>query len=168
MSHSTVRRLAVALGVTACLFSFPLNERTRAQGGGISPQAMAQIQALLAEKASRTATQQKVDSQLLYARRIARRQQVAQGVATLSVDVPTAVDGRVVVDVRASVTPALMQRLQSAGVTVLSAAPGMKAMRLPAPPDRIQHLPAYSGGGFISPIPPPSLIYILRSRPSIS
>lgn len=59
-----------------------------AQGGSISAQAREQIQALLAEKLSRTPAQQKLDSQLIYVTRMNRRQNIAGNIRTLAVAFP--------------------------------------------------------------------------------
>src|SRR5204862_419462 len=49
----------------------------------ISQAAWSQIQALLDEKQSRSAAQQKIDSQLLYATKLHRGERIAAGVQTL-------------------------------------------------------------------------------------
>src|SRR5205809_562311 len=68
----------------------------------LSPQALGQIAALMDEKASRTPAQQKMDSQLVYAVKMARGEAIAQGVPQLHVGVAT--DGSpLTIDVRASV-----------------------------------------------------------------
>ena len=75
---------------------------------GIAPSARAQIQALLEEKETRTPAERKIDSQLLYARRMQMGVPVAPGVQTLDVDIPHADDGHVVVDVKANITNRLV------------------------------------------------------------
>jgi subtilisin-like proprotein convertase family protein len=91
--------------------------RLGARGGqdvnGISPQALAQIDALLQEKAARTPAERKIDSQLLYAMRMAQGQPVAPGVQTLAVDIPRATDGHAIVDVKAAPGARLATRLQA-------------------------------------------------------
>ena len=68
---------------------------------GIAPEALAQIEALLREKETRSPAEQKIDSQLLYARRMQQGLPVAPGVQTLEVELPYAADGHVIVDVKA-------------------------------------------------------------------
>ena len=102
--------LAVALSVTSS------TSRLAARGAqqednGIAPSAMAQIQALLEEKETRTPAERKIDSQLLYARRMELGVPIAPGVQTLEVDVPRGDDGHVIVDVKANVTGRLMLQL---------------------------------------------------------
>ena len=78
--------LAVALGATSS------GSRVAAQpqqdANGIAPEGLAQIEALLREKETRTPAEQKIDSQLLYARRMQQGLPVAPGVQTLEVDIP--------------------------------------------------------------------------------
>ncbi len=86
----------------------------------IAPSALAQIQALLDEKASRTPAQQKMDSQLIYAAKMARGQAIAAGVSVIETDVPHEAGARIVVDVTAQVTEALLNQWRALGATVLS------------------------------------------------
>ena len=79
----------------------------------ISPEALAQINALLAEKDTRTAAERKMDSQLVYARRMELGLPIAPGVQTLEVDVPRADDGHMIIDVIAADTPELRAQLAS-------------------------------------------------------
>ncbi|MEP6917945.1 MAG: S8 family serine peptidase, partial [Acidobacteriota bacterium] len=79
--------------------------------GGIAPQGLARIDALLREKATRSPVERKIDSQLLYARRMQQGLPVAPGVQSLRVNLPYAADGHVVVDVKAEVTSRLLARL---------------------------------------------------------
>src|SRR2546423_15408233 len=69
----------------------------------IAPSALAQIDALLQEKESRTAVQRKMDSQLIYALKMTRGQPIAIGVRTLAIDLLSQPDRRVSVDVSADV-----------------------------------------------------------------
>ena len=64
------------------------------------------------EKETRTPAERKIDSQLLYARRMQRACPIAPGVQTLEVDMPYAADGHVIVDVRATVTSRLVQSVE--------------------------------------------------------
>ena len=73
---------------------------------GVAPEAMAQIQSLLADKERRTKAQQKLDSQLIYAARMDSRREVAPGVPVQEVSllwhdgVDAKAGKRVLVDVR--------------------------------------------------------------------
>ena len=121
MNAARVRRTATILtsiGVLAAALSITSSStRLAALGGqqieddGIAPSARAQIQALLDEKETRTPAERKIDSQLLYARRMEMGLPIAPGVQTLEVYVPHAGDGHVVVNVKATVTNRLVQSL---------------------------------------------------------
>ena len=105
MNAARVRRTATILtsiGVLAAALSITSSStRLAALGGqpveddGIAPSARAQIQALLDEKETRTPAERKIDSQLLYARRMEMGLPIAPGVQTLEVYVPHAGDGHV-------------------------------------------------------------------------
>jgi subtilisin-like proprotein convertase family protein len=75
---------------------------------GITPEGLAQIEALLREKETRTPAERKIDSQLLYAMRMAQGLPVAPGVQTLEVDIPYAADGHAIVDLKGRLTPELV------------------------------------------------------------
>jgi hypothetical protein len=60
----------------------------RAQQFNISPEALAQIDALIREKESRAGAQQKIDSQLIYELKMRRGAMVAEGVQTIETDLP--------------------------------------------------------------------------------
>jgi hypothetical protein len=112
--------IAIALGATSS------GSRVAAQqpdDNGIAPEGRAQIQALLAEKETRTPAERKIDSQLLYAWRMQQGLPVAPGVQTLEVDVPYADDGHVMVDVKANVTANLLARLDGLTGEVVKTSP---------------------------------------------
>src|SRR6267378_8316564 len=79
-------------------------------GQAISESAMQQIEALIEEKESRTPAQRKINSQLLYAEKMARGEAIARNVQTLAVNVPTDSDGRLVVDITTTVSDSLLER----------------------------------------------------------
>jgi hypothetical protein len=87
----------------------------------LSPAAVAQIQALMAEKAARTPAQRKMSSQLIYASKMARGEAVANGaVRTLATDVEVK-EGQTTVEIRAAVTRDILQQIKSLGGTVIRA-----------------------------------------------
>ena len=103
--------LAAALGITSSHAGLAARGAQQ-EDNGIAPSARAQIQALLDEKETRTPAERKIDSQLLYAWRMAQGLPVAPGVPTLDVDLPYAADGHVIVDVSAtSLSPNLRSQL---------------------------------------------------------
>ncbi|MGZ6988223.1 MAG: hypothetical protein ACXVH0_04610, partial [Thermoanaerobaculia bacterium] len=73
----------------------------------VSQQTLQQIQALLAEKSSRTPAQQKMDSQLLQAVRESRGQPMAAGVSLAPANVGTDVSGKLEVDINARASETL-------------------------------------------------------------
>ena len=85
--------LVVMLGVamTAILTFVGLSMKAEHVGASaqsdLSESAVSQINALIAEKESRTPAQQKIDSQLLYAAKMDRGEAIADGVRTLDVKV---------------------------------------------------------------------------------
>jgi uncharacterized repeat protein (TIGR01451 family) len=120
----------------------------------LSPRALAQIQALLEEKAARTPAQQRIDSQLLAAARMARGRPVARGIARLESvwDRVRRLPGdRALVDVRADVDDALLARLGGLGAEIESAFPEYRAVRARLPLDRIEEVAALPGVSFVEP-----------------
>jgi hypothetical protein len=67
----------------------------------LSPEVLAQIDALIAEKDARTTVEQKIDSQLLYESRMEAGEPVASGLWAVETDLPYAGDGHLLIDVRA-------------------------------------------------------------------
>ena len=84
-----------------------------------------QIEAQLEAKAHRTAAQRKVSSQLLEARRAAVARRQATGGDTA--------DAMVTVDIRADVTPAVLERIRALGGTVITSVPRYRAIRARLP-----------------------------------
>ena len=143
----------------AVLFVFGISAitpggRGRAQGAaisGLSSQAVAQLQALLADKRTRTPAQRKIDSQLLYESRIARGQAIAAGIAAIETGVRTEPDGRVVVHVRAAVSNALLTQIQSLGADVIAVHPGYDDIRIQARFDQLETIAALPEVRYIAP-----------------
>jgi subtilisin-like proprotein convertase family protein len=106
---------AAALSVTSSTTRLAAIGAQQQEDDGIAPSARAQIQALLEEKETRTPAERKIDSQLLYARRMEMGLPIAPGVQTLEVYVPHADDGHVAVHVKAAITNRLV--LQLSGMT---------------------------------------------------
>src|SRR4051812_40190283 len=89
----SIRALAVLLVAALAVASEPRaygEQQVSAPSTGISASALAQIQALLKEKATRSATEQKLDSQLIYELRMRSGQAIAPGVDRIETDVPYA------------------------------------------------------------------------------
>lgn len=146
---SSPRRLlrtaaAVLLTAAAVMGTLRVVAAQQAPPAGMSAAAQAQITALLADKATWTPAQRKIDSQLIYAARLASGQAIANGVATLRQPVSPAADGRVAVDVRAGVTDAILAQLAALGAEIdeVSAAyRSIQARVLPTALEDIARLP---------------------------
>jgi hypothetical protein len=122
----------------------------------IQPSALAQIGALMAEKASRTGAQQKIDSQLIYAIKMRRGEPIAAGVQTLDIDLAYVAgrasdEPRVVVDVAAEVTGALLQQVQALGAQVVAATIGQSGLRLAVTMEQIEPIASLAEVVFVQP-----------------
>ena len=105
------------------------------------PVAVAQqIAALSLEKQNRTPAQRKLDSQLIYARRMSQNQPVAPGVATQRLDFVIDAQGRVLVDISAKVTDALLAQIQQLGGQVLSSVARFDSVRARLPLAQVEAL----------------------------
>ncbi len=93
------------------------------QPRSFDPALVRQIEALLAEKEARTPAERKLDSRLLYARRMARGLPPAPGVGNLRTGVTADHDGLVPVDIRADVTPLLLSAIADLGGELVRAVP---------------------------------------------
>lgn len=116
----------------------------------LSEAARAQIQALQAEKAARTGALLKMDSRLIYGLNRSRNQAVA-GAPQLRTGVQTMADGRVLVDITATVTPALLDFISSLGGQVVGSFPQFRAIRAQVPLNQIESLAARAEVAVIKP-----------------
>lgn len=94
----------------------------------ISPAAAAQIAALDQDKSQRTPAQQKIGSNLIYAARMAAGKEAAPGVATLNTGVAVRSDKKVLVDIRARISPEILEAVKSAGGEIVASYPETKAI----------------------------------------
>ena len=101
-------------------------------GGGLPLGAVRQIEVAMDRKAQRTPAQRKVSSGLLDAARV--------GVANPSLD--TDDEGRVLVDITAAVTPALLDRIEALGGIVIDSVPRYRAIRARLPMEAVEPLAA--------------------------
>src|SRR5258708_24142851 len=123
-----MKRLSIALVFALVVAGGTLSSGTRVRAqqpqdqlaAGISPDALAQIDALLREKDSRTPAQQKIDSQLLYELRMTGGVPIADGITVIETDLPYAVDGHLVVDIVTRPGNDLAARLLGVGLDVQS------------------------------------------------
>lgn len=124
---------------------------SRAAAEPLAASARQQIQALVAEKESRTPTQRKMDSQLVYALRLSRGQPVAQGVTLSRVGAQADADGALLVDVDATVTPELIEFIQQAGGRILNQFPQFRSIRARVPLAFTETLAARPEVKFVQP-----------------
>jgi Subtilase family len=118
---------------------------------GIGPMAAQQILSLQQEKASRTAAQQKIDSNVLYTIRMLAGQAAAPGVPYLYTGVDLDVNNHIVVDIVANVTDELLQQITGAGGAVLYTNAALRSIRALVPPQQIETVAASPDVIFISP-----------------
>jgi subtilase family protein len=149
------------VGAAALLLAFALGSSGSGVGAAqapqdqtpadIAPSALEQINALIAEKESRTGAQQKIDSQLLYEGRMETGQPLANGVWAVETDLPYATDGHVVVDVRARSGSDLASRLPGDGFELVSASADGSDLRVHVNVEQIEMLAADADVLFIQP-----------------
>ena len=107
----------------------------------LAPSAVEQIAALQADKAARTPVQQKLDSQLIYAEKERRGVPIAGGKAgRFKADAKVQADGRMLLDIDANVTPALLAEIQRVGGTVITSVPGFRSVRVLLPLQQVEPL----------------------------
>lgn len=148
------KNLSATTNVAAAnIRSFNNGTNTFAQNdnGQISASALKQISALEVEKAKRTPIQQKIDTQLLYAGKMQRGEPIAEGVATQRVDLDKDDQGRILVDIKANVTDALLEFIQTLGGKVVNDFPQYQAIRANVPLSNIEDLAARTEVKFVEP-----------------
>jgi uncharacterized repeat protein (TIGR01451 family) len=145
--------IASALGVVAIFTQSSrfLSGSAAAQGEGISQSALRQIEALIEEKASRTPSQMKIDSQLLYSLKQKRGERMAPGVESLAMGVREAADGNVLLDIRARVTPEVLGAIRKAGGEVVYSYEQFDAIRARLPMGALEAIAGLDEIKFIGP-----------------
>src|SRR3954447_25374005 len=117
----------------------------------IAPEALAQIEALIREKELRSEAEQKIDSQLIAELRMERGQRIAIGVDVAVTDLPYAIDGHVVVDVKARITDELVARVTGLGMEVLASDPESGTLRVHLDIAQVEALAALPDVSFVQP-----------------
>lgn len=116
----------------------------------LSDEAIRQIETLQAEKASRSPAQKKMDSQLVHAARILRGKAIA-GAPKLQPALKVRGDGRVLVDMDATVSDALLERIKAGGGQVIVSVPELKAVRALVSPLLAEELAGRDDVRFVRP-----------------
>jgi len=119
--------------------------------GKLSESALRQIAALQEEKAKRTATQRKIDSQLLFAEKMRQGFPIAVGVTRLDVDLEKDEQGRIEVDITAMVTAELIASISGAGGRVINSFTQSQTVRAWLPLNNIEALASRAEVRFIRP-----------------
>jgi len=115
------RRVATGLSVFSIAVGLSFSALAQESASArLSQSAVAQIEALLAEKNARTPAQQKIDSQFIYAAQMRAGRPVAEGVQSLEVDVAIDAQGRTDIDVRVAVNPDTVALVKSLGGEIQS------------------------------------------------
>lgn len=137
----------------------------------LSASALKQITALETQKKALTPVQQKIDSNLFRASLLARPTTKAGGLRpdTLSVlkTIPISraaqpdASGMVLVDIKGTVSPALLAQISAAGGTVQGAWPAYGSLRASVPISKVE---ALAGSKAVISIRPASQAHVLRNR----
>jgi hypothetical protein len=117
----------------------------------IRESAAQQIRALMAEKESRTPAQRKIDSQLLYAMKIRRGDQIVSAVPALQSGVTLSPDNKVVVDITGTLGGNLIENIYSLGGEILTVVPGYNSIRANVPIDQLEAIAAMPEVIFVQP-----------------
>jgi hypothetical protein len=113
--------------------------------------AMQQIQALMADKALWTKAQQKLDSQLIFQARLKATGVVHAKALKLRPSLTPEADGRIKVDINATVTPDLVAAVQAAGGTIRSSLPDYHFLQAVLPVENLEALAGRNDVTFIEP-----------------
>jgi subtilisin-like proprotein convertase family protein len=143
-------RTMVGLWLGAVFMAGPANARVEVSGGGLSATALQQIQALQQEKASFTATEQKMDSQLIFAYKQSQNIPIAGGaVPNLRIGAQPDANGMLQVDITANVTTNLLQQIQNLGGSIGSGFAQYNAIRALVPVGQIENVAALADVKFV-------------------
>jgi subtilisin family serine protease len=116
---------------------------------GISDGALQQITAFEQEKAARSAIHRKLDSHFVYKLKLGRRQFIVPGMTNWQPRIKFEKDGRVLVDIDASVTGELLQKIRSAGGTIVRSVPRFHSVRASVPLASLESLASLTNVTFI-------------------
>jgi hypothetical protein len=119
--------------------------------GELSESAVQQINALEQDKQSRTVTQAKISSRLLYTARMLQGQAAAPGIPVLRTNVELDEQNNLFVDITARVSDDLLQRLRSLGVRIIRSDPAYRSIRAFISPYQLEAVAAFPEVIFIGP-----------------
>ena len=113
--------------------------------------AVEQIQVLMQEKKNRSPAQRKMDTHLVFTARQDRHEFISLHGTNLQLRTQHQPDGRVLVDMDAEVTPAVLAAIEQAGGKVIAPVPGFHAIRALLPSQAMETLAARSDVYFMKP-----------------
>jgi uncharacterized repeat protein (TIGR01451 family) len=145
--HNLAARLRV--GFFVVLFFGCLCPGFAAGPDKISDSAAQQIGALEQEKSSRSPLHRKLDSQFVYQLKQKLNLNFAPGVTRLRPDIKFEPDGRILVDIEANVTGALLAQIQQSGGTVVNSFPQFHHVRALVAMDQLETLAGSADVKFI-------------------
>ena len=148
VSSSASAQAAQNQGIDLVLHVFVPN--AIAARGATASSLTDQIAALEQDKALRTPAQQKIDSNILYTVRMMRGESAVSGVPVLATGVELDQHDRIVVDITANVSDALLSLLKSSGATLLDVNANFHAIRALLPPAQIETIAASADVSFIA------------------
>ena len=106
-------------------------------------------QTVLDEKSSRTAAQNKIDSQLLYA--LKQKRGETRGVPTERINIELDQKGRALVDITARVSPQVSSQIRKLGGVVISEEPQYHSIRARLALEKLEALAGRKDVSFIGP-----------------
>jgi hypothetical protein len=131
------------------------NLKTKAQSvssnKNISPEALQQIEALSREKESRTETQKKIDSRLLYQAKMTRGEAIADGVPALETGLKVDEQGFIDVDISANVNKKLLAVLEGMRAEIIASFPEYHSVTARVPLSEVENLASRADVIFIQP-----------------
>jgi len=128
-----------------------LSRTDKYQEGRLSADVLSKIETLLAEKQARSRSQQKIDSQLLYAIRQKRDDKVSRSVKGLMVDVGAGDNGLITVDITAHVDERLLQALEAMNIRVSNVFPQYRSFRAAGRLEQLETIASFPEVIFIQP-----------------
>jgi uncharacterized protein (TIGR03437 family) len=167
MAVSTVALLLLVL-ILAITLPRIINSNVSAQAVTdkvISVAVEQQIRALVEEKNSRSVVQQKIDSQLLYAMKMYRGEEIAPGINQITVNVETDSNGRTDVDITGNVRSNLTEELFALGAEIIATYPNYNSVRATVPLAELEAIAALPEVRFVQPKQEPQYLgYAARAR----
>jgi hypothetical protein len=116
----------------------------------LSEATKTQLYALMVEKQSRTAVEQKIDSQLIMGAKMQRQEPIAPGIASMDIDVESDSEGRDEVDISAEVTDKLSETIRQQGGQIVNTYPQFNAVRAHVTPESLETIASLSEVRFIN------------------